>query len=71
MAPDATAVLVKMRGALLSLLPEHRDLRQVDTDLKHQFVSWFNRGFLELRVIDVSRGARDVGTRRVVCELAA
>ena len=52
MAPDATAVLVKMRGALLSLLPEHRDLRQVDTDLKHQFVSWFNRGFLELRVID-------------------
>ena len=52
MAPDATAVLVKMRGALLSLLPEHRELQQVDTDLKHQFVSWFNRGFLELRVID-------------------
>ena len=52
MAPDATAVLVKMRGALLSLLPEHTELRQVDTDLKHQFVSWFNRGFLELRVID-------------------
>ncbi len=52
MAPDATAVLVKMRGALLSLLPEHKELRQVDTDLKHQFVSWFNRGFLELRVID-------------------
>ena len=52
MAPDATAVLVKMRGALLSLLPQHRELQQVDTDLKHQFVSWFNRGFLELRVID-------------------
>ena len=52
MAPEATAVLVKMRGALLSLLPEHTELRQVDTDLKHQFVSWFNRGFLELRVID-------------------
>ena len=52
MAPNATAVLVKMRGALLSLLPEHKELRQVDTDLKHQFVSWFNRGFLELRVID-------------------
>ena len=52
MAPDATAVLVKMRGALLSLLPEHTELGQVDTDLKHQFVSWFNRGFLELRVID-------------------
>ena len=27
MAPDATAVLVKMRGALLSLLPEHPELR--------------------------------------------
>ena len=52
MAPNATAVLVKMRGTLLSLLPEHKELRQVDTDLKHQFVSWFNRGFLELRVID-------------------
>lgn len=52
MAPDATAVLVKMRGALLSLLPNNEELKQVDTDLKHQFVSWFNRGFLELRVID-------------------
>ena len=52
MAPDATSVLVKMRGALLQLLPEHPELRRVDTDLKHQFVSWFNRGFLELRVID-------------------
>ena len=52
MAPDATSVLVKMRGALLQLLPEHPELKRVDTDLKHQFVSWFNRGFLELRVID-------------------
>jgi malonyl-CoA decarboxylase len=52
MAPDATSVLVKMRGALLQLLPDHPELKRVDTDLKHQFVSWFNRGFLELRVID-------------------
>ena len=52
MAPDATSVLVKMRGALLQLLPNHPELKRVDTDLKHQFVSWFNRGFLELRVID-------------------
>ena len=52
MAPDATSVLVKMRGALLKLLPDHPELKRVDTDLKHQFVSWFNRGFLELRVID-------------------
>lgn len=52
MAPDATSVLVKMRSALLQLLPGHPELKRVDTDLKHQFVSWFNRGFLELRVID-------------------
>ena len=52
MAPDATSVLVKMRGALLKRLPDHPELKRVDTDLKHQFVSWFNRGFLELRVID-------------------
>jgi malonyl-CoA decarboxylase len=52
MAPNATPLLVKMRGTLLSLLPEHSDLKPVDTDLKHQFVSWFNRGFLELRIID-------------------
>ena len=52
MAPDATSVLVKMRGALLQLLPDRPELKRVDTDLKHQFVSWFNRGFLELRVVD-------------------
>ena len=52
MAPDATPVLVKMRGALLRALPEHPQLSSVEADLKHQFVSWFNRGFLELRVID-------------------
>ena len=52
MAPNATSLLVKMRGTLLSLLHEHPDLKSVEADLKHQFVSWFNRGFLELRVID-------------------
>jgi malonyl-CoA decarboxylase len=52
MAPNATSLLVKMRGTLLSLLPEHPDLKSVEVDLKHQFVSWFNRGFLELKVID-------------------
>ena len=52
MAPDATAVLVKMRASLLKLLPDHPHLKCVDVDLKHQFISWFNRGFLELRAID-------------------
>ena len=52
MAPDATRILVKIRGALLEALPENPQLQKVEADLKHQFVSWFNRGFLELRVID-------------------
>ena len=46
MAPDATRILVKMRGALLEALPENPQLQKVEADLKHQFVSWFNRGFL-------------------------
>ncbi len=52
MAPDATPVLVKMRGAMIQALHDLPQLKAVETDLKHQFISWFNRGFLELRVID-------------------
>ena len=51
MAPDGTATLVAMRGHLLKLLREHPELRPVDADLKHLFISWFNKGFLELRQI--------------------
>jgi len=52
MAPEATAVLVKLRGDLLRSLPENRHLKPVESALKHLFISWFNRGFLELRTID-------------------
>ena len=52
MAPSATPVLVRLRGDLLRCLKSTPSLKSVDSDLKHQFVSWFNRGFLELRVID-------------------
>jgi malonyl-CoA decarboxylase len=52
MAPGATAVLVQMRGSLQRCLPKHPHLEPVGSDLKHLFVSWFNRGFLELRLID-------------------
>ena len=52
MAPGATAVLVQMRGSLQRCLPKHPHLEPVSSDLKHLFVSWFNRGFLELRLID-------------------
>ncbi len=52
MAPGGTSMLVKLRGDLLAVLPQHPELRAVDSDLKHQFISWFNKGFLELRAID-------------------
>jgi len=52
MAPEATPVLVKMRAAMIQELGDLPQLKAVETDLKHQFISWFNRGFLELRVID-------------------
>ena len=51
MAPDGTATLVAMRGHLLKLLRQRPELRPVDADLKHLFISWFNKGFLELRQI--------------------
>ena len=52
MAPGGTSTLVKLRGDLLKVLPQHPELKAVDADLKHQFISWFNKGFLELRAID-------------------
>ncbi len=56
-APDGTRMLVAMRGHLLSTLRENPQLRGVDSDLKHLFISWFNKGFLELRRIDWSSPA--------------
>ena len=57
MAADGTSTLVAMRGALLQLLRANPQLRGVDSDLKHLFISWFNKGFLELRRIDWSSPA--------------
>jgi malonyl-CoA decarboxylase len=57
MAPDGTRTLVAMRGHLLPLLRESPDLRAIDSDLRHLFISWFNKGFLELRRIDWSSPA--------------
>ncbi len=56
-APDGTRTLVAMRGHLLEVLRSHPDLMGVDSDLKHLFISWFNKGFLELRRIDWSSPA--------------
>ena len=49
--PGATALLVRMRADLLRLGRGHPLLEALDLDLKHLFVSWFNRGFLVLRRI--------------------
>ncbi|GHD08975.1 decarboxylase [Halioglobus japonicus] len=52
MAPGGTRTLVALRGELLQLLRQHPELKPVDSDLKHLFIQWFNKGFLELRNID-------------------
>ena len=57
MVPDGTRTLVAMRGHLLSMLRANPGLRGVDSDLRHLFISWFNKGFLELRKIDWSSPA--------------
>jgi len=51
-APHATAALVALRAHLLGLLRDRPHLRGLDADFQHIFLSWFNRGFLELRRID-------------------
>ena len=56
-APEGTRTLVAMRGHLLQSLPFNPVFRGVDADLKNLFISWFNKGFLELRRIDWSSPA--------------
>lgn len=56
-APGGTRSLVAMRGKLLKLLADNPQFRGIDSDLKHLFISWFNKGFLELRRIDWSSPA--------------
>ena len=57
LAPGGTAVLVRMRDDVLRNLAMHPELKTVDADFRHLFVSWFNRGFLVLRHIDWSTPA--------------
>ncbi|WLA81688.1 malonyl-CoA decarboxylase [Bradyrhizobium elkanii] len=52
MAPGGTASLIAMRSEIAGRLGSEPELKLLDADLKHLFVSWFNRGFLELRRID-------------------
>jgi malonyl-CoA decarboxylase len=57
LAPGGTAMLVKMREALLGEVKARPELAPVDADLQHLFTSWFNRGFLSLKRIDWSTPA--------------
>lgn len=57
LAPRGTPALVGMREDLLRLLGDHPELASVDADFVHLFVSWFNRGFLEIRRINWSTPA--------------
>ena len=47
-----TAALVAMRKEVLGQVRQDPTLKPLDSDLRHLFASWFNRGFLELRRID-------------------
>lgn len=47
-----TASLVRLREEVLDALRATPALAPLDSDLRHLFASWFNRGFLELRRID-------------------
>ena len=49
--PGATSALVSMRKDLLDLLPANPELKRIDLDFTHLFVSWFNLGFLVVRPI--------------------
>jgi malonyl-CoA decarboxylase len=52
MAPGGTSALVAMRKEIAGRLRKEPVMRLLDSDLKHLFASWFNRGFLQLRRID-------------------
>ncbi len=51
-SPAGVPALVKLRERLLAFLAKNPQLQPLDSDLMHLFLSWFNRGFLELRRID-------------------
>ena len=52
MVGGGTSTLVSMRSHLLQAQQENKQLRAVDSDLRHLFISWFNKGFLEMQRIN-------------------
>src|SRR3979409_1029499 len=61
MAPGGTGTLIAMRSEITAHLRHEPELKLLDSDLKHLFASWFNRGFLELRRIDWQSPAAVLG----------
>lgn len=57
-APGGTAVLLRLRRALLASLREQPQLKAVEADLFHLLSSWFNPGFLQMRKVDWNSPAR-------------
>jgi malonyl-CoA decarboxylase len=50
-APGGTQTLVALRADLLDVSSHRKDFEVLDSDLRHVFRSWFNRGFLRLERI--------------------
>lgn len=50
-APNGTAIIVKIREDLLKFLQNNKELVHLDGDLRHLFKAWFNPGFLKLKRI--------------------
>jgi len=57
MAPMGTQSLIAMREDILAALKDNPGLRAVDNDFLHLLRSWFNRGFLEIKRIDLETPA--------------
>jgi len=53
-----TETLVAMREDLLARVEKYPDLALLDSDLRHLFRSWFNRGFLRLERVSWQTSAR-------------
>jgi malonyl-CoA decarboxylase len=51
-AQGGMAALVSLRQEILGVMRAQPELAPLDSDLRHLFASWFNRGFLDLRRID-------------------
>jgi len=50
-APNGTAIIIRMREDLLKIIEKNKELIHLDKDLVHLFKAWFNPGFLKLEKI--------------------